>query len=57
VDVRHDQYYEYYTNYYNYYYTPQKAQEGVNGNATATKDAKISARSRRPAKVGLEDDY
>jgi hypothetical protein len=55
--VRHDQYYEYYTNYYNYYYTPQKAQEGVNGNATATKDAKISARSRRPAKVGLEDDY
>jgi capsular exopolysaccharide synthesis family protein len=55
VDVRHDQYYEYYTNYYNYYYTPQKAQEGVNGGAA--KDAKVPARSRRPAKVGLEDDY
>ena len=55
VDVRHDQYYEYYTNYYNYYYTLQKAQEGVNG--SATKAAQAPARSRRPAKVGLEDDY
>jgi ATPases involved in chromosome partitioning len=55
VDVRHDQYYEYYTNYYNYYYTPQKAQEGVNG--SAAQPAKGAARSRRPAKVGLEDDY
>ena len=54
VDVRHDQYYEYYTNYYNYYYTPRNAPEGVNG---AAKDAKAAARSKRPARVGPQDDY
>ena len=55
VDVRHDQYYEYYTNYYNYYYTPRNAPEGVNG--AAAKDAKTAARSKRPARVGPQDDY
>ena len=55
VDVRHDQYYEYYTNYYNYYYTPRNTTEGVNG--AAGKDTKAASRSRRPARVGPQDDY
>ena len=56
VDVRHDQYYEYYTNYYNYdYNTPRNTTEGFNG--AAGKDAKAASRSRRPARVGPQDDY
>ena len=57
VDVRHDQYYEYYTNYYNYYYTPNKAKGGVSGGAATETKAPAPARSRRPAKAGLEDEY
>jgi len=55
VDVRHDQYYEYYTNYYNYYYTPRNAPDGVNG--SAAKENKATARARRAARVGQQDDY
>ena len=57
VDVRHDQYYEYYTNYYNYYYTPNKAKGGVSGGAATETKAPAPARSRRPAKACLEDEY